>query len=111
MWPLACFHTLHRGLSVTSLAIFKQNFVCSSVVTSLEDGEQLETLTAASCCCTAGLTDPGVAPALLGDVLPYADKAAAERDKVPGPLAVRHCIQRGLRALAVPWLQGLGAKI
>lgn len=43
--------------------------------------------------------------------LPYADEAMADFDKVPGPPAARHCIQRHLMTFLAPRLQGLDAKI
>lgn len=111
VWSLGCFKILHRGVSITSPSIYKQNFVYFSVVTSLDHGEQPEIPTAVSCFSGAGLTHPAVASALLVDAMPYADKAVADFDKVPGPPAARHCIQRCLMTFLVPTLQGLGTKI
>lgn len=111
LWSHGCFKILHRGVSIISPSIFKQSFVYFSVVTSLDQGEQLEIPTAVSCFSSTGLTHPAVASALFVHALPYTAEAVADFDKVPGPSAAKLCIQRCLMAFLVPSLQGLSAKI
>lgn len=89
MCSLSCFKTLHRGVSIISPSVCKQNVVYFSLVAFLNHREQVETPTEVSCFSGAGLTHPAVASPLLADEWAYPHRAVADFGTVPGPPAAR----------------------